>query len=103
MSIIVSSFYALMYSWTISLFYSADFLSRRVIKPPNFNFPLDKLKKMCYIIINGRQRCVLYLPSTHSLVAVLDDEHLNYAVNIVNENDSLHIFTSFPNKVTTNE
>ena len=34
---------------------------------------------------------------------VLDDEHLNYAVNIVNENDSLHIFTSFPNKVTTNE
>ena len=45
----------------------------------------------------------LYLPSTHSLVAVLDDEHLNYAVNIVNENDSLHIFTSFPNKVTTNE
>lgn len=45
----------------------------------------------------------LYLPSTHSLVAVLDDEHLNYAANIVNENDSLHIFTSFPNKVTTNE
>jgi hypothetical protein len=31
----------------------------------------------------------LYLPSTHSLVAVLDDKHLNYAVNIVNENDSL--------------
>ena len=45
----------------------------------------------------------LYLPSTHSLVAVLDDEHLNYAANIVNENDSLHIFTSFLNKVTTNE
>lgn len=45
----------------------------------------------------------LHLPSTHSLVAVLDDKHLNYAANIVNENDSLHIFTSFLNKVTTNE
>lgn len=45
----------------------------------------------------------LYLPSTHSLVAVFDDTHLTYDANIVNENDSLHIFTSFLNKVTTNE
>ena len=45
----------------------------------------------------------LHLPSTHSLVVVLDDKHLNYAANIVNENDSLHIFTSFLNKMTTNE